>query len=317
MKIGIVGAGKVGSACLISLIMRRVGREIVVVNRRRQRAEGVVTDAQYGAPLSSTVELTSGDYSDLAGADLIVLTVGINEKTGGAIDRKDPDGRLRLLDSNAAIYRDVVPRVVSVAPEAVLLVVTDPPDPLADLARELAGHNRVLSAGTFLDTLRFRFHLARELDVNPMFVDAQVLGEHGTSQVFIWTSARIAGMPLNGFAAFAGPGAGQVRRRIEDEVRSANIAIVDDTGASQIGIGMVVARIAQAILHDEKIAIPIGAYQEQFDVTLSLPAIIGRSGVVQVLEPDMTDAERKALEHSAERLREASSRCASATPLRQ
>src|ERR1019366_9663049 len=132
-------------------------------------------------------------YAELAGALLVIVTAGINEKAGGATDRSDPAGRLKLLDTNAGVYRDIVARIVAVTPQALILVVTDPPDPLADLARRIAGHDRVLSTGTFLDTLRFRFHLARRLKVNPMYVEAQVVGEHGTSQVFLWSSACVGG----------------------------------------------------------------------------------------------------------------------------
>src|SRR5271155_1666265 len=156
MKVGIVGVGGVGSACLLSLVTRGIACQVVVVDRTRERAEGVVADLQYGATLSPAVELLAGDYAELADAVLVIVTAGVNEKAGGATNRSDPAGRLRLLDTNAGVYRDIIPRVVAVAPEALLLVVTDPPDPLADLARQLAGHGRVLSSGTFLDSQRFR-----------------------------------------------------------------------------------------------------------------------------------------------------------------
>ncbi len=149
MKLGIVGAGAVGSACLHSVVMRGAAREVVVVNRNHDRAKGLVTDLQYGALLAPPVELRAGHYADLAGVALVIITAGINEKTGGATDRSDPAGRLRLLDTNAALYREVVAKVVAAAPDALILVVTDPPDPLADLARIVAGHDRVLSTGTF------------------------------------------------------------------------------------------------------------------------------------------------------------------------
>jgi L-lactate dehydrogenase len=156
MRVGVIGAGAVGAASLLSLVMRGPPAcEIVVLDKNYARAKGVVADLQYGATLSPAVELCTGDYPDLADAVLTIVTAGINERAGSATDRSDSAGRLKLLDANANAYRDIVPRIVAVAPQAVILVVTDPPDPLADLARRLAGHERVLSSGTFLDTLRF------------------------------------------------------------------------------------------------------------------------------------------------------------------
>ena len=129
MKIGVIGAGAVGSACLLSSILRGVAREIVVVNRERNRAKAVVTDLQYGAALSSAVQIRDGDYPDLAGAALVMITAGMNEKSGGATNRNDPAGRLKLLESNVAIYRQILPEIFKTVPQAVILVVTDPPDP--------------------------------------------------------------------------------------------------------------------------------------------------------------------------------------------
>jgi L-lactate dehydrogenase len=176
MKVGIVGAGAVGSACLLSLSIRGVAREIVLVNRNKKRAEGVVTDARYGSVLLPAVDLRAGDFHDLAGAALVMITAGVNEKTGGATDRNDPKGRLRLLKTNADIYRQLVPEIVKAAPEAVILVVTDPPDALTDVVHQIAPGTPLLSTGTYLDSLRFRFHLARRLNVNPASVDSLVLG---------------------------------------------------------------------------------------------------------------------------------------------
>lgn len=307
MKVGIVGAGAVGAACLSALVARGCAREIVVVNRNRKRAKGLVTDVQYGAVLSAAVELRYGDYDDLAGAALVMITAGVNEKAGGATDRNDPAGRLRLLDSNVAAYRDIVPRVHAAAPQAIVLVVTDPPDPLADAVR-LLGHDRVLSTGTYLDTLRFRFHLGRRLGVRAADVEAQILGEHGTSEVFVWSSARIAGMPVLEHLAQSGADPQEFRGEIEREVRFANIAIIEGIGASQHGIGMVSARIAEIVLRDERAVIPIGAYQGHHGVTLSLPSVVGGSGIVEVIEPEMSDDERRALQRSAETLKAATAR---------
>jgi L-lactate dehydrogenase len=299
MKLGLVGAGAVGCASLLSLVMRGSACEIVVIDRNRRRADGVVADLQYGATLSPAVVLRAGDYPDLADARLVIVTAGINEKAGGATDRSDPSG----LRTNADVYRDIVPRIVAVAPEALLLVVTDPPDPLADLARRLAGHARVLSSGTFLDTLRFRFHLARQMQVSPHHVEAQVVGEHGTSQVFLWSSARVAGTPA--LAAIAGEAPEEFRQRVEQEVRYANITIIEGTGASQLGIGMATARIVEAILRDERAVIPVGSFNAKYGVTLSLPTVLGHEGATRILEPEMSEAERNALQRSADTLKDA------------
>src|SRR6267142_58578 len=274
MKIGIVGAGRVGAACALSLVTRGSAREIVIVDRTRARAKAVAADLRYGAPLCPTVALRDGDYPELAGADLVMLTAGVNEKGGGATDRGDPKGRLKLLETNAGIYRDVVPKVVAAARGAVLLVVTDPPDPLADLARRLAGHDRVLSTGTLLDSLRLRVHLAARLGVDPVSVEAQVVGEHGTSEVLLWSSARVGGVPLT--------------EALTHDVRS-----------------------AEAVLRDERAVLPIGAYNAGYGVTLSLPSIVGGEGVSRILQPAMSDEERRSLAQSAEVLRQALQRITS------
>lgn len=311
MKVGIVGAGAVGSASLLALVMRGPPAcEIVVLDKNTARAKGVVADLRYGATLSPAVAIRAGDYSDLAGAVLVVVTAGINERAGGATDRSDPAGRLRLLGANAKIYSEIVPRIVAMAPEAVILVVTDPPDPLADIARRLAGHARVLSSGTFLDTLRFRFHLARKLKISPTFIEAQVVGEHGTSQVFLWSSARVAGMPVMAALDRHGESIDDFRREVEDEVRFANITIIEGTGASQLGIGMAAARLVEAILRDEDAVMPVGAFNPKYGTTLSLPSVLGRTGVSRILEPEMSAAERAGLERSAEKLRQASAQLA-------
>jgi L-lactate dehydrogenase len=303
-KVGIIGAGAVGSACLLSLIALGCAREIVVIDKTPKRALGVVTDAQYGTVLSAPVALLAGEYTDLSGAALVLITAGVNEKTGGATDRNDPAGRLKLLKTNAEVYGDIVPQVRSAAPEALILVVTDPPDPLADVVRML-GHSNVLSTGTFLDSLRFRFQLARRLNVHPASVDAQVIGEHGTSEVFLWSSARLGGRPALDLLSANGQTRAQVQADVERDVRFANITVIEGIGASQYGIGMATARIVEIVLRDERTVIPIGSYQPAYGVTLSMPSVLGRTGVSTVLEPEMTEEERRGLELSAKMLQAA------------
>jgi len=307
MKIGVIGAGAVGSACLLSSVLRGVAREIVVVNRERKRAKAVVTDLQYGAALSSVVQIRDGEYSDLTGAALVMITAGMNEKAGGATNRNDPAGRLKLLESNVGIYRQILPEIFRMVPEAVILVVTDPPDPLTDFVRTF-GFTRVLSTGTFLDSLRFRFHVARHLNVDPASVEADVLGEHGTSEVFMWSSAQVAGVRVLDALQQTDRGREEFRRSIEQEVRYANITIIEGNQASQFGIGMVSARIAEIVLRDERAVIPIGSYNPTYGVTLSMPSVLGQTGVVQILEPAMSEEERQALQRSAETLKAAVTR---------
>jgi L-lactate dehydrogenase len=297
MKVGIVGAGAAGTACMFAMAVRGSARQIILVNRTPERARGAVADLQYGTLLGPAVSLRAGRYDDLRGAAIVMITAGANEREGGATDRDDPAGRLRLLGTNADIYQDIIPSIVAAAPAALLLVVTDPPDPLADLSRRLAGHGRVLSSGTFLDSLRFRFHLGQKLGVDPKSVEAQVIGEHGTSQVYLWSTARIAG------AMFAQPDA--FRREVEHEVRYANISIIEGTGASRLGIGVAAARIVEMVGRDERAVVPIGSYQETYGVTLSLPTRLGRDGPAGVHMPPLTDHEARALDASAATLRRA------------
>jgi L-lactate dehydrogenase len=305
MKIGIVGTGAVGCAIAFAAVTRGSAREIVLVNRTRKTAEAVATDIRYGTPLTPKVDIRDGEFDALTGAGVVLITSGINEKTGGATDRTDPQGRLRLLEKNAAIYRDLVPQIVRVVPKAVLVVVTDPPDPLADIARQVGGHERVLSAGTFLDSLRFRVHLGKHFGVDPKHVDADVIGDHGTSQVFLWSSARVAGIPLTYLLEERGESLEELREKIENDVRYANITIIEGHDASQYGIGLASARVAEMVLRDERTAIPIGSYHRGFGVTLSLPTVIGRVGVISVLQPRLSTEERSGLEKSAEALRKA------------
>jgi L-lactate dehydrogenase len=306
VKVGVVGVGAVGAATALSLIERGgICREIVVVDRTTERADGVATDMRYATPLSPTVDLRAGGYDALADAALVIITAGVNERAGGATDRSDPQGRRRLLDTNAKMYADIVPKIVAAAPRAVLMVVTDPPDPLADLTRRLAGHDRVFSTGTLIDSLRFRVHLADRLRVRPRDVQAMVVGEHGTSEVLLWSSASVGGIPVLDLLRQSGQPVDQLKQEIENDIRYANITNIEGTGASQYGLGAVSARLAEAVLRDERAVMPVAAYAPRYDVTLSLVSVLGAGGVQQMHEPAMTSDERAALERSAAALREA------------
>ncbi|ANB76344.1 lactate dehydrogenase [Paraburkholderia phytofirmans OLGA172] len=305
MKLGIVGVGAVGAATAIAVVLRARVRELVLVDKNRSRARAVATDMTYGVPLSPFVAIKEGSYEDLADAGVVIITAGINERAGGAVDRNDPAGRLRLLDANFAVYQDVIPQLVRAAPQAVILVVTDPPDPLVDIARHFAGHDRVLGTSTYLDSLRFRVHLAERLGVSPACVEANVVGEHGTSSVFLWSSARVGGTSVADLLAHRRSDVNLIRQEVERDVRYANIAIIEGLGASQYGIGMVAARVAETVLRNEYAVFPVSSWQPRYGVALSLPSVVGAQGVVDVLSPEMSGDETQALEQSAETLRAA------------
>lgn len=303
MKVGVVGAGAVGSACIMAMIGRGCAHEIVVVDKDERRVRGLVTDMQYGTPLCPPVRLVGGSYADLHDAELVLLAVGINEKAGGAMDRNDPLGRLRLLGTNAAIVREVVPKITAVVPKATILVITNPPEPLAELARRIAGHDRVHSSGTYIDTLRFRFYIARQLGVHAAEVDAQCVGEHGNSRVLLWSSAQVAGTPV--LELFSRDEIAGFKALVETQVRDANITIIEGINASQYGIGMACGRVVESMTRNERAVFPIGTHLSEFGVTLSMPCVVGREGVVGVLRPRMSDEERAALERSAATMRQA------------
>jgi L-lactate dehydrogenase len=288
----------------MALALRRSADEILLVNRTAARSAGIATDITYGAAMGDTTAIRRADFTDLTGCSVILLTAGINEKTGGATDRTDTEGRLKLFAVNAKIYKDLVPNIVAAAPNAVIIVVTDPPDPLTDFTRALAGHDRVFGTGTFLDSLRFRTHLGHHFGVAPSSVDGTVIGEHGTASVFLWSSARIA---ENSVEILIDRSIA-TKSRIEQDVRHANITIIEGIGASQYGIGIVSARLAEAVLADEKAVLPVSSPQAAFGVSLSLPSVIGAAGVERVLMPQMNEEEEAALRASAQHIANASAR---------
>jgi L-lactate dehydrogenase len=192
---------------------------------------------------------------------------------------------------------------VTAAPGATIIIVTNPPEPLAALARQIAGHDQVLSSGTYLDTLRFRFYIAKQLGIHPAEVDAQCIGEHGNSRVLLWSSAQVAGTPV--LELIEPQNIDAFKANVEAQVRNANITIIEGINASQYGIGMACGRIVEAMTRDERAVFPLGCHLSEYDVTLSMPVIIGRKGVVRVLRPRLSEQERAALERSALTMKQA------------
>jgi L-lactate dehydrogenase len=301
MKVGVVGVGRVGGNAALNMALRNSCREMVLIDVDRQLAVSQALDISQASTLVSGPKVRAGDYHDLVGADLVVLAAGINEKAGGADKPGDKEGRLRLLERNDPIFRDVVPKVIGAAPDALLLVVTNPLDPMVELTRRLASGKVVLGTGTFLDSLRFKTALAEYLEVAAESVSALVLGEHGLSSVLLWSKVTIGGLPIENYLAD-----GQtLRRSVEEYVKQSNINVIKGKGASEFGIGTVVARLVEIILRDECMVIPVSAYSERYGVTLSLPRRVGRGGVLDEFEIEANKEEQEGIRKSVEALKAA------------
>lgn len=305
-RIGIIGAGAVTAATIASLIAPTgLDPEIIIVNRTHAKAVGLAEDFTYAAAATSRSRVRAGDYADLAGADLVIITAGVNEKDGGATDRSDDAGRRVLIPANARAYADMIGQLREVDPTATVLVVTDPPDPLAALARKLAPEMTILSSGTTIDTLRFRYRIGQELGVPASEVDAVVLGEHGTSAVYAWSTARVGGRRVLDLIAETGDDIETVENRVREAVKYSNISIIEGIGASQHGIGAVVAQIAEAIVDDSHAIMAVASYREEYGTFVGLPTVLGHAGAVRVLTPELADEEQTQLDESARILREA------------
>jgi len=307
MKIGIVGCGMVGSASAYALVMSGVGREIVLVDLNRARAEAEANDIYHAVPFAHPLTVYAGDYSDLTNARVVVIAGGVAQKPG--------ETRLQLLQRNAEVFRQIVPSVLKHAPEVVLLVVTNPVDIMTHLAAYFAAefdvpHTRVIGSGTTLDTARFRALLGRHFGVDPHHVHGYVIGEHGDSEVIVWSQATIAGLSPDEFAMVHGkPLSAADRHQIDENVRRAAYHIIAGKGATYYGIGSAVARIVDVLLHDQRgiltICSRIDGISDCEGVTLALPHLVGGKGALATIPLPLEATERKALSHSAGILREA------------
>jgi L-lactate dehydrogenase len=306
-KIGIVGAGMVGSASAFAMVMRGVGREIVLVDVNRARAEAEANDIFHAVPFAHPMTVRAGDYADLEDAYVVVIAGGVAQKPG--------ETRLQLLQRNADVFRRIVPSVVQASPEALLIIVTNPVDIMTHVAARFAERygvaaSRVLGSGTTLDTARFRALLGRHFDIDPQYVHGYVIGEHGDSEVLVWSQATIAGLGLDTFATVHGtPLTSQDRQRIDDNVRRAAYHIIAGKGATYYGIGSAVARIVDVLVHDQRAILTICArvsgVPDCDGVTLALPHLIGGQGVLATIPLTLAETEREGLRRSAGILRDA------------
>lgn len=306
MKVGIVGSGLVGSTAAYAIVLRGVASEVVLVDARPGRAAAEADDILHAVPFAAPVRVREGSYADLEAARLVVIAAGVAQSPG--------ESRRELLGRNARVFDEVVPSVLDAVPDAILLVATNPVDAMTHYAAQLASargtrREHCIGTGTLLDTARFRSLLGEYLDVDPQNVHAYVVGEHGDSEVLAWSTASVAGIPLDDFMRLRGQGlAAEERRRIDDEVRNAAGRIIEGKGATYYGVGSAIARIAEAILQDQRSVLTVcsrlSAVEGVDDVTVSLPHILGGDGILQVLEPPVDRPERLALAESARIVRD-------------
>lgn len=297
MKIGIIGTGAVGSAAAYAMLLRGVGSELVLIDKNQAMAQAQATDISHAAPVAHPITVRAGEYTDLADATLVVITAGVAQKPG--------ESRLDLLQRNANVFEDIVNQVLRHAPDATLVIASNPVDIMTHFTTRLTGlsSSRVIGSGTILDTMRFRTLLGTHFNISPKSIHAYVVGEHGDSEVLCWSSATVASLTLADFAAQVNlPITPVIRAMIDDGVRNAAAAIIAGKGATWFGIGGGLARLAQVILDNEDTIMSVSVVDEVFgrNVCVSLPRIIGRQGIVATLHPSIDAEERIALEKSAQ-----------------
>ena len=300
-KAAVVGCGFVGSSIAFSLMQRGLFSELVLIDANRNKAEGEAMDLSHGLPYAASMRICAGTYDDAADCALVILAAGASQKPG--------ESRLDLIGRNVAILKSIIPELTRRLFQGILLVVSNPVDVLTYAAWRLSGlpARHVIGSGTVLDTARLKYLLGQALGVDSRNVHAAVIGEHGDSELPVWSSANISSMDLDRFCQLRGVlNYRKELDRIEREVRDSAYAIIERKGATYYGIAMAVSRIAQCIVKNESPTLPVSVVLEgQYglrDLCLSIPAIVGQDGVETVLEIPLDPEEHEALLASARQL---------------
>lgn len=307
MKVGIVGTGMVGATAAYAMVMQGVGRQIVLVDLNEKRAEAEADDLYHAVPFANPLDIRSGGYEQVKGAQVVIVAAGVSQRPG--------ETRLELLGRNAAVFKQVVPSILQHAPDAVLVIATNPVDVMTHIAAHYAAQNgvdsdRVLGSGTTLDTARFRALLARHVGVDARHVHAYVLGEHGDSEVLAWSNVTVGGVPLLDFCQDRGIAWNDaLEQDIEQRVRNAAYHIIDGKGATYYGIGAALARIAETILSDQRSILTVCNPEREIagvqDVTVAMPHLLGGEGIIGEHHPLILSEEEQAqLHRSASMIRQ-------------
>ncbi len=300
-KISIIGCGNVGLRYAYALIISGLARQIVLVDIDKKRVEGEVLDLSHTAPYVSPVEIIAGDYSDIKDSDLVVVTAGKKQKV--------EQSRLDLVKDNVDIFKKIIPDIVKFSPHAIILVVSNPVDILSYAAYKFSSKpsKEVIGSGTVLDTARFRFLLAKHCNIDSHNVHAYILGEHGDSEFPVWSRAMIGGILFKEYCPMCSRhescSSDKMLNNIFLEVKNSAYEIIEKKGETSHGIGLALVRITRAILHDENAILPVSSLVDNYlginDIYLSLPAIINKNGVKQVLDIKLNQKEEQAFKNSA------------------
>lgn len=300
MKVGIVGTGFVGAATGYAMVLRNSCRELVLLDANTTKAEAEASDIQHATPVSHSVLVSAGSYQDLKGAKVVVITAGVNQRPG--------ETRLDLIGRNVEVFKEIIPQIVAVEPSAILLVATNPVDILTTVTERIAKlkPGQVIGSGTSLDTARFRALVGEHVGVDSHHVHGYVVGEHGDSEVVVWSSATVGGMPLNEFcAARSIQWSEEIKNTITENIRKAAYHIIQGKGATYYGIGAVLASITERIIRDQRAILTVSATIGEYGVALSLPRLVGGDGILAEIGLSMNEDEKRLLQTSADVLLEA------------
>ena len=302
-KCAIIGAGGVGSTTAFTLVQSGLFNEIVIIDVNKNKAEGEALDIAHGIQFTNPVNIYSGDYKDLADAYLVIVTAGANQMPG--------ETRIDLINKNASIFKKIIPSITEYNKDCILLIVSNPVDILTMLALELSGFpkERVLGSGTVLDTSRLRYLLSKKLEVDSKNIHAFIIGEHGDSELAVWSNADIAGVHIEDYCKNISDSCNIDLEEILNEVRGSAYNIIEKKGSTFYGVAMAVKRIAQAIIRDEYSILPVshflnGEYGIE-NVCLGIPSLICREGVKKIIPINLNEKEKTYLSESANTLKEA------------
>lgn len=301
-KVAVIGCGFVGAASAFALMQSGLFSEMVLLDSDKSKAEGEAMDISHGEAYARPMKIYAGDYSDIKDAAVIIITAGANQKPG--------ETRLDLVQRNVGIFKKIIPEIKKLNYQGIILVVTNPVDILTYTTLKLSGlpESRVLGSGTVLDTARFREILGNHLNVDSRSVHAFIVGEHGDSEIAVWSTANVAGVPIQKFCSMRGVHNHEEHmRQIAAEVKESAYEIIKRKKATYYGIAMAVKRICEAIVRDEKSVLPVsnlmhGAYGIS-DITLSMPAVVGKDGVELQMPISLDGNEALALKESADILK--------------